>query len=79
MPVAVPNSMCKQTNQELFDLEIAANLAGHKLAVEVIADSSGKFYGNAMTYNTVDEALSAAEDLAGRWMSIREYRIIAKT
>ena len=41
---------------------------------EVIADSSGKWCGNALRFATYDEALANARDLAGRWMMVRDYR-----
>ncbi len=41
---------------------------------EVVADSSGKFYGNALAFATYDEALANARDLANRWMLVTDYR-----
>lgn len=43
---------------------------------EVIADSSGKWYDNALRFATYDEALASAKDLASRWMLVREYRAV---
>lgn len=44
--------------------------------VEVIADNSGKWTGNAMTYNTVEEAEAAAKDLFNRWFLVRKWRVV---
>lgn len=44
-------------------------------AVEVIADSSGKFCGNGLRYKTPEAAEAAAKDLAARWTSVREWRV----
>jgi hypothetical protein len=46
--------------------------------VEVIADSSGKWCGNALTFNTSDEAQGYAIDLASRWLLVRAWRVIDK-
>jgi hypothetical protein len=45
-------------------------------AVEVIADSSGKWCGNGCRYPTREIAEQAASDLAGRWFLVREWRVI---
>lgn len=45
--------------------------------VEVIADSSGKWYSNAIRYATPEEAEDAAADLASRWLLVREHRVAA--
>jgi len=44
--------------------------------VEVIADNSGKWCGNAMRYETKEEAETAAKDLASRWILVREWRVV---
>ena len=41
---------------------------------EVVTDSSGKWYGNALRFPTEAEALANATDLAGRWLSVRDFR-----
>jgi len=43
--------------------------------VEVQTDSSGRWYGNAMRYDTEELAKAQADDLAGRWMLVREWRV----
>ena len=43
-------------------------------APEVIADSSGKFVGNALRFATEAEALASAKDLSERWTAVREFR-----
>ena len=44
---------------------------------QVQTDSSGKWYGNALAFATEAEALDNAADLMGRWMLVRDYRVIA--
>jgi hypothetical protein len=41
---------------------------------EVIADSSGKWNGNALRFATREEAEANARDLAMRWTLVREFR-----
>ena len=43
---------------------------------EVIADSSGKFYGNALRFATREEAEANVKDLAARWILVRETRVV---
>lgn len=43
---------------------------------EVIADSSGKWTGNALRFATSDEAECYVRDLYSRWTSVRETRVI---
>jgi hypothetical protein len=42
---------------------------------EVIADSSGKWYGNALRFATKREAELSAMDLSMRWTSVRDWRV----
>ncbi len=44
--------------------------------VEVIADSSGKYCGNGLTFDTVDKAQTYAENLMLRWSAVRSWRVI---
>lgn len=44
--------------------------------VEVIADSSGKWCGNAARYKSQEAAELAAADLAMRWFAVREWRVV---
>jgi hypothetical protein len=46
-------------------------------ATEVIADTSGKFCGNALRFATEREAQIYADDLAMRWTAVRETRVVA--
>lgn len=46
---------------------------------EVIADSSGKWFGNALRFATYDEALANARDLSSRWFAVRDYRAVEST
>ncbi len=43
--------------------------------VEVIADNSGEWTGNALQFDTVEKAEEYARDLAGRWMAVRQWRV----
>jgi hypothetical protein len=43
---------------------------------EVIADSSGKWCGNALAFATKEEAQANVHDLMGRWMAVREVRVV---
>lgn len=45
-------------------------------AVEVQTDSSGKWCGNAARYTTEEGAQVAGQDLANRWMLVREMRVV---
>ena len=47
-----------------------------KFKLEVLADSSGDWAGNAVEYDTFGEARMAAIDLAGRWMLVTEARVV---
>ena len=44
---------------------------------EVIADSSGKWTGNACRFATQDEADAYVHDLMMRWTAVRGWRSIA--
>ena len=44
--------------------------------IEVIADRSGNWAGNAMVYDTFEKAKSAARDLASRWMLVTKARVV---
>ena len=43
---------------------------------EVIADHSGQWAGNALRFGTRDEAREDVLDLARRWTSVRETRVL---
>lgn len=45
-------------------------------AVEVIADSSGEWCGNALKFPTIDQAQEYAVDLFHRWTLVRDWRVI---
>lgn len=45
-------------------------------AAEVIADDSGTWAGNALRFATEAEAERYASDLYGRWMLVREKRVV---
>lgn len=44
--------------------------------VEVIADNSGIWVSNRLTFTTEVEADEYARNLVGRWMAVREFRIV---
>jgi hypothetical protein len=48
-------------------------------APEVIADASGVWAGNALRFATHAEALHYAQDLASRWVLVREVRAVEST
>ncbi len=43
---------------------------------EVIADSSGKWAGNALRFATREEAEADVRDLMNRWFLVRETRVV---
>jgi hypothetical protein len=43
---------------------------------EVIADSSGKWCGNALCFATREEAEANVLDLSMRWFAVRETRVV---
>ena len=43
---------------------------------EVIADSSGKWCGNALRFATREEAEANVRDLSMRWLAVRETRVV---
>ncbi len=45
-------------------------------AVEVLADSSGEWSGNALRFATIAEARAYAIDLYSRWTAVKEWRIM---
>jgi hypothetical protein len=47
-----------------------------KFRVEVIADNSGKFCGNALVFETVEMATNYAKDLSWRWTAVRSWRVV---
>ncbi len=44
--------------------------------VEVIADNSGKWCSNGIVHPTRKRAEEAAENLACRWLAVREWRVV---
>ncbi len=70
------SSMSNQTVEQLAAIEQEAIAKGKSLRVEVIADDSGKFCGNGMTFATAKEAVDYGNDLSGRWMLVREFRVV---
>jgi hypothetical protein len=44
--------------------------------VEVIADSSGNWAGNGLTFETASDAETYAKDLARRWTLVSDWRIV---
>lgn len=48
-------------------------------APQVIADSSGKWVGNALRFATYTEAKDNVFDLAMRWTAVRDTRVVETT
>lgn len=48
-------------------------------APEVIADNTGKWYGNALRFATRQEAEQNAVDLSMRWFAVRDTRAVEST
>lgn len=44
--------------------------------VEVIADNSGTWCGNGLTFETEAAAHEYGRDLSWRWTAVREYRVV---
>ena len=55
---------------------IAVSFLSPSYAVEVIADNSGKWAGNALLFTSRDGAEKYADDLASRWFAVREWRVV---
>lgn len=76
--------LCKQSDDEIAALEIEvraknaepARVATYALAVEVVADSSGKFCGNGRRFDDAAGAIAYGIDLSGRWTLVTEWRVI---
>ncbi len=47
-----------------------------KFKYEVQTDDTGKWSGNAKTYDTEQEALDAGHNLMDRWMAVRDVRVV---
>jgi hypothetical protein len=68
----------------MSDLFYEDDLAAHRALVdvikswkiEVIADSSGKWAGNALRFSTREEADAYGTNLYHRWVSVRERRSV---
>ena len=41
---------------------------------EVIADSTGRWYANALRFATKEEAEASARELSLRWLAVRDWR-----
>lgn len=50
--------------------------AGGSWKAEVIADSTGRWCGNALRFPTKTEAEAYVRDLAGRWLAVRDTRVV---
>jgi hypothetical protein len=48
-------------------------------AIEVIADNSGKWYGNGLRFASKDAAIRYGNDLAWRWTLVRDLRVVEST
>lgn len=63
------HSACEQTREEIEALTLP-------LKVEVLADDSGKWAGNNLKLNTVDEAIEYGGDLWSRWTLCKQWRVV---
>jgi len=54
-------------------------LVYRSFAPEVIADSSGKWCGNALRFATEQEAHDNVKDLESRWLLVRDTRVVPST
>lgn len=50
---------------------------GHdtRYKVEVVADNTGNWCGNGLTFDTREQAEEYARDLAWRWTAVRAWRV----
>lgn len=48
-----------------------------KYKVQVIADRSGEWAGNGLTFDTVEAAKDYAKGLMDRWMLVTNWRVVA--
>jgi hypothetical protein len=46
-----------------------------KLRIGVIADSSGKYVHNALTFDTAAKAVDYGADLSCRWTLVQSFRV----
>jgi len=47
-----------------------------KYKVEVIADQTGEWIGNGLTFDTEQEAQAYGSDLQGRWTAVEAFRVV---
>jgi hypothetical protein len=47
----------------------------HPFKVEVLADRSGVWATNGLSFETVEDAVVYAHDLYGRWTSVSQWRV----
>lgn len=50
-----------------------------RFKVEVIADGSGKWCGNTLTFPSVELARAYGSDLFSRWTAVRQVRVVDTT
>lgn len=72
--VATGDAKLSYTQDEPADHEEVVVMAGFK--AEVIADSSGKWAGNALVFPSESEAEIYVSDLALRWTLVRDTRVV---
>jgi len=66
---------CLRRAEEITQ-QVAASLEHRVFRVEVIADASGHWCGNALKFATREEAKEYARNLFARWTLVREWRVI---
>jgi hypothetical protein len=47
-----------------------------RFRVEVIADDSGQWCGNSISFSTHEQAEKYAKELAMRWILVRDWRVV---
>lgn len=68
----------QQLGRDVIPLKDKAQAEGKVFAVEVIADNSGTWVGNGLTFPTAEEAVKYGNNLASRWTLVREFRLVLK-
>ena len=68
-----------ETDSPVQDIVGIDAVMGRSYAVEVIADASGEWCGNALRFATREEAEAYARDLFSRWTLVKEFRVVEST
>ncbi len=60
----------------MWQIKVKEKMMKYKAEVKVAGDE--KWYGNALVFDTHDEAEVYAKDLHGRWMATTDWRVVEK-